>query len=357
MKHILFFGIFNPEYARTRILTEGFTALGYEIVLCNVSPRALPGARKYWALFQRGRSLRHIHFDHVFVLFPGHTVVWLARLLFGDRIIFDAFVSLFDSNVHDRALYSVHSFRAYHDRFLDWFSCTLARKVLVDTNTHRHYFIEHVGVPEKKLITVPVGAAGAWFMAGDQLQIQEHAAKPFFVGFYGSYIPLHGVPVIVQAAKILTEENIQFRLIGSGQEYTAVRLLAKKLGDIPNIKFLNNAMSREKLIENMREADICLGIFGTTKKATRVVPNKVYECAALGKPIITADTPGIREVFTDQENIFLVPRSSAQALAQAILKLAADATLRERLGAAARRQMQKHYTPEYLVKQMLNSLS
>jgi len=356
MKRILFFGIFNPEYARTRILTEGFTALGYEVVLCNVSPRALPGARKYWVLFQQGRSLRHTHFDHVFVLFPGHTVVWLARILFGNRIIFDAFVSLFDSNVHDRALYSVHTFRSYYDRFLDWFSCALAHKVLVDTNTHRHYFIEHIGVPEKRLITMPVGAAGAWFMAGDQLQIQEHTAKPLLVEFYGSYIPLHGVPVIVRAAHILAEENIQFRLIGSGQEYIAVRLLAKKLGDIPNIKFLN-AMSREKLIENMCEADICLGIFGTTKKASRVVPNKVYECAALGKPIITADTQGIREVFTDQENIFLVPPSSAQALAQAIRTLATDAILRDRLGTAVRRQMQKHYTPEHIVKQLLNSLS
>ncbi len=356
MKRVLFFGIFNPEYARTRILTEGFTALGYEVVLCNVNPRVLPGARKYWALFQQGRALRHTHFDYIFVLFPGHTVVWLARLLFGNRIIFDAFVSLFDSNMHDRALYSVHSFRAYYDRFFDWFSCTLARKVLVDTDAHCHYFIEHIGVSKKKLITVPVGAATAWFLAGDKLQIKKRDTNLLLVEFYGSYIPLHGVPIIVQAAHILAEENIQFRLIGSGQEYAAVRLLVEKLGGVPNIKFLHT-MPREKLIENMREADICLGIFGTTKKASRVVPNKVYECAALGKPIITADTQGIREVFTDQENIFLVPQSSAQALAQAILELAADKILRKRLGAVARRKMQKHYTPEHIVKQMLQKLS
>ncbi len=356
MKRVLFFGIFDPTYARTRILTEGFTKLGYEIISCRVNPRAQHGARKYWTLFRQGRALQNAHFDHVFVLFPGHTVVWLARILFGNRIIFDAFVSLFDSNVYDRALYSAHSTRAYYDRFLDWFSCALARKVLVDTDAHRHYFIERIGVPEKKLITVSVGASTAWFLAGGKLQTKRNDFEPFRVGFYGSFIPLHGVPIIVQAAHILSEENIQFSLIGSGQEYTAVRLLAKKLGGVPNIEFLNT-MPREKLIENMLTVDVCLGIFGSTEKTLRVVPNKVYECAALGKPIITANTPGIREVFTDQENIFLVPHSSARALAKAILKLAADATLRERLGGATRRQMQEHYTPEHLVKQMLQKLS
>ena len=39
------------------------------------------------------------------------------------------------------------------------------------------------------------------------------------------------------------------------------------------------------------EHDVCLGIFGTTDKAPRVVPNKVYQGVASGCAVVTSDTP------------------------------------------------------------------
>lgn len=356
MKRVLFFGIYNPKYARTRVLTEGFTELGYEIVSCRVDPRTYPGIRKYIQLWRLGKKYRSEKFDYVFVLFPGHTVVWLARMLFGNRIIFDMFVSLFDSNVHDRAVYTPHSLHATYDRFLDWFSCALAHKVLADTNVHKHYFIEQIGVHSKKLIVVPVGTSMSWFVAGDKTQVQEITTNPLLVVFYGSFIPLHGVPVIVRAAQDLADDNVQFRIIGNGQEYEATQLLVKKLGGVPNIEFISS-MSRDELIKNVYEADVTLGIFGSTEKASRVIPNKVYECAALGKPIITANTPAIREVFTDKENIFLVTPVSAHALACAVRSITADTELQKLLASGARCLMQKSYTPELIVGELVKILS
>ena len=45
-------------------------------------------------------------------------------------------------------------------------------------------------------------------------------------------------------------------------------------------------------------ATLCLGVFGTTDKARRVVPNKVFECVAVGRPVVTGDTPAIRRTKT-----------------------------------------------------------
>ncbi len=354
MKNVLFFGIFNPEYARTRVLTEGFTELGYEIISCQVDPRASHGLSKYLALWKQGRALRRKDFDYIFVLFPGHTVVWLARILFGNRIIFDAFVSLYDSNVHDRALYTQYSFKALRDRLFDYLSCALAHTVLVDTEAHKKYFVEHIDVSVDKIIVVPVGASNAWFTAYKTHRTLAHDFTQ--VSFYGSYIPLHGVSIIVRAAHLLSAESFRFRIIGSGQEYVNVQKLIKKLDDASNIEFLQH-MPRRELIKYMNMSDICLGIFGDTKKAMRVVPNKVYECAALGKPIITADTQGIRESFTDKENIFLCESSSPGALAHALRVLANNKKDMMRLGVVAYKHMQKYYTPKHIVNNLLEALS
>ena len=76
------------------------------------------------------------------------------------------------------------------------------------------------------------------------------------------------------------------------------------------------------LIERVAQADICLGIFGATDKARRVVPNKVYQTLALGKAVITAETPAVCEVFTSGEEMVTVPPGDPELLAGAIRALA-----------------------------------
>jgi glycosyltransferase involved in cell wall biosynthesis len=79
-----------------------------------------------------------------------------------------------------------------------------------------------------------------------------------------------------------------------------------------------------------------LGIFGTTSKAGRVIPNKAFQAIACGRPLITSDTPAARELLTDGSDALLVPPGDAQGLAAAVRRLAADPALAERLGGAAR---------------------
>lgn len=81
----------------------------------------------------------------------------------------------------------------------------------------------------------------------------------------------------------------------------------------------------------MSKSHICLGIFGTTPKAARVIPNKVFDALAIGRPVITSDTPAIREAFIHGENIWVVPAGDEKALAEAIITLKNDKALREHL--------------------------
>jgi glycosyltransferase involved in cell wall biosynthesis len=76
------------------------------------------------------------------------------------------------------------------------------------------------------------------------------------------------------------------------------------------------------------------------------LPKSLLEAAAYGRPIIATDVPGCREIAREGINALLVPPDDPAALAQAIERLAGDADLRRRLGAAGRRLVEDEFSSE-----------
>jgi glycosyltransferase involved in cell wall biosynthesis len=76
-----------------------------------------------------------------------------------------------------------------------------------------------------------------------------------------------------------------------------------------------------------------------------VVPNKVYQAAAVGRPLVTLDGPALREVLTPGEQCAAVPPNDPDALAAAIAGLLADAPAAQRMGAAARAKLARDFSP------------
>jgi glycosyltransferase involved in cell wall biosynthesis len=72
------------------------------------------------------------------------------------------------------------------------------------------------------------------------------------------------------------------------------------------------------------------------------LPSVLLEAMASGMPVITAETCGMPDVVENDFNGLLVPPADAQALEQAVLRLAASPELRERLGQAAQQTMTRY---------------
>ena len=84
------------------------------------------------------------------------------------------------------------------------------------------------------------------------------------------------------------------------------------------------------------------------------IPRSLLEAASCGRPLITTDMPGCREIVTDGVNGFLVPPRDALALADALEKLVRDPDLRERMGRAGREMVLKDFTEQQVVWQTLH---
>jgi glycosyltransferase involved in cell wall biosynthesis len=154
--------------------------------------------------------------------------------------------------------------------------------------------------------------------------------------FYGTYIPLQGIDVIVAAAERLrADRSIAFTLVGDGQERARIRALADTLA-LPNLTFVDRLLP-EQLALRIAAADICLGVFDAGIKAGQVVPNKVVQCAAMQKAIITRESPAVAREFQAGLSALLVRPADPAALAEAVASLARDAQRRAALGREARK--------------------
>jgi glycosyltransferase involved in cell wall biosynthesis len=157
--------------------------------------------------------------------------------------------------------------------------------------------------------------------------------------FVGKLIPLHGLETILEAARLAPE--VPLRIIGSGQLDDAME------GHPPNVEWIR-WVTYEDLPREYWGAGCALGIFGTSDKAQRVIPNKAYQALACGTPLITADTRGARELLTDGENALLVPPGDAAALAEAMRLVVGDPERAKKLGAAGRQVYEERASEDVL---------
>lgn len=84
------------------------------------------------------------------------------------------------------------------------------------------------------------------------------------------------------------------------------------------------------------------------------IPKSLIEAAACGRPIVTTDMPGCRDLVTDGENGLLVPPRDAAALADALERLIDSPETRRRMGAAGREAVERLYTEEKVVQATLD---
>lgn len=83
------------------------------------------------------------------------------------------------------------------------------------------------------------------------------------------------------------------------------------------------------------------------------VPKVLLEAAATGRPIITTDHPGCREVVRNGENGLLVPVKNAQATANAIMALLEKPAIMDEMGVASHRLVQSEFAVESIVERTL----
>lgn len=354
--NICFFGGYDRDYPRNAVIRQGLRANGIGVYECRINPGGrfwvrYPLLLSRW-LSEAGAAKRPCSWLFVPEFCQKDVpLAWFLALVSSRRLVFDPLASRYETKILDWRRKPEGSLAAWWNRMIDLWALRLSSLVLADTEAHRHDYCRRFGLEPRKVGVLPVGFDDRVFSRGlvQERPDSEGEGAPFNVIFFGSFLPLHGVDVIVRAAGRVWQEDrtVRFRLIGSGQTYPRVRQLAAALG-LENIAFEEGA-SQPRLAEKIaRQAHVCLGIFGATEKAGRVVPHKIFQSMALRKPVVTSRTPAVQEFFTHRRDIFLCERADPESLALAILELRRDQSLREEIARAGYELVWEKYYPRAL---------
>jgi glycosyltransferase involved in cell wall biosynthesis len=328
---ILYFGTYERDYPRNAQVISALRSAGVEVI--EHHEPVFEARRDNWAvrwtvafrLFLAELRLRfsnHDVFDIVLVGYPGHFDVPHARRVAGKRpLVFNPLISLHDTLVGDRSRFREGLFTARVLWVVDRRALRLSDLVVSDTEANADFLAELGDLPRSRVRVCLVGAEDRLFHAG------WRPDEPFRVLFVGKLIPLHGVETILEAARLVPE--LEVRVIGSGQLDEAMEARP------PNVEWVE-WIEYDDLPREYWGAGCALGIFGTSDKARRVIPNKAYHALACGAPLITADTPAARELLRDEESALLVPPGDPSALAEAIRRVAADPDLARSLSRGGR---------------------
>lgn len=335
---VCYFGIYNPDSTRNQVLIKGLRLNKVKVIECHTRETK---NIKYWRLFKCFWQKRK-EIDVLVVGFPGHTVMplaWVLARLSGKKIIFDCFVSMYDSIILDRRTYSKWNILSLKYWLTDWLACQLADQILTDADAHSQFFVKKFRLSHKKFRTILVGADPDIIRP---LPVRED--KPYFlVHFHGTYSPIQGIPYIIRAAKLLADENIRFQIFGRTYQYQPAIELAESLG-LKNIEF-TDFIPYQELMANLAKADIALGRFGNTAKAKRCGAFKITEAQAMKKAVITAETPAMKEYLTNRENVLFCRAADPQDLADKILELKNNPALRQRIAENGYKLFKEKLTP------------
>ena len=374
----LLFGTYNSKHAANALLVADLRAAGCEVRECHeplweetrdksapyfaplgLARLALRYVASAWRL--AGRFGREASAAPLVVIgFNGQLDVLLARALDRRRrILFAPLVTVSETLIDDRAAYSARSIGGRLLRALDRLTLSAADLVVIDTQAHRDYLVEHFGIAPSRVLVQYLGAepsfavtstAGAFARPAHEVApaaaesgtpALPDAHRPLRVLCYSQYLPLHGSEVIALAARLIPiDAGIVFELVGTGPERARCEAFVRK---VPHVRMID-WIPYDELPARIAAADVVLGVFGSSVKARMVIPNKVYQAALVGRAIVTADTPAIREVFVPGESIYTIA-PEPRALADALLVLARDGALRDRLGRGARDAVERSAAP------------
>ncbi len=329
MKVCYFSTYFFKDYIRQKVLLESLKENGVQVFECIEHGKNL--LRYLKALFKYVKVQKKV--DLTIVGFRGHEILPFVQLLTKKPVIFDSFVSGYQTIVLEKKLVNKESLIAKLIKATEKYFMGKCDKILVDTIEHKNYFVKEFGLEPQKVQYI-------YLTASKEYKPRNKTTKTFTVFWYGSALPMHGLKTIIGAAKELENERIEFKLIARMNNFN-------QFFSLPMNMTVIDYLPQKELIKEIGNASVCLTGYGDTHKSNKVILGKTWQYSAMEKTMILSDTKANKEVFKDQIDCLMVKPENQKELAKAIMFLKNNGSLARRIGKNSRKTFGKKKQETY----------
>jgi glycosyltransferase involved in cell wall biosynthesis len=280
-------------------------------------------------------------YDILVIGYPGQLDIfigWVLALIKKRPLVWDVFMSIY-LIILERKLNEKSKISAWIVNKIEWLGLRLPDRLIIDTQQYSDWLQKMYGLTDQRIFLVPTGADDRIFQRAPQ---QPKKKDTFLILYYGTYISNHNVPLMIEAAHLLSgNKSIQFKFIGNGPDREKSEEIARSYS-LENILFVD-WLDKEDLVKEVFQADICLGVFGNTPQSLMTIQNKIYECLAMGKVVISGDSETIQSTFEHRKHIYLCKRE-AKSLAAAIGDLFKNQELCEQIAKSGYERFCSNFT-------------
>jgi glycosyltransferase involved in cell wall biosynthesis len=177
----------------------------------------------------------------------------------------------------------------------------------------------------------------------------------FVVGYVGTHGLAHGLDTVLEAAKRLGQRpDVRFLLVGDGAERSRLeqRVRAER---IENVRLMGS-VPRDRMNEVYATLDAALVTLRKSELFTSVLPSKIFEIAAMARPIVLSVDGEARALVEASGGGVFVPPEDVGAMLGAIVRLVEEPALGVRMGLAGRTYVASHFDRETLAHAYLEIL-
>jgi glycosyltransferase involved in cell wall biosynthesis len=242
-------------------------------------------------------------------------------------------------------------------RMSEWLERFLYRhadRVMVNSPGYQ----EHVEVRGgRRVELVPNGSDPSMFDPSDKgiMFRRFHNLESKFVALYaGAHGMSNDLGVVLEAAKIVEDTDIQIVLLGDGKEKANLQAQADELG-LTDVTFAPS-VPKSEMPDALAAADACIAILKPLDEYKTTYPNKVFDYMAAGRPVVLAIDGVIREVVEMAGCGFFAEPGNPSALADAIRALATDKEKAREMGLKGRAYLEAHFSRTAIGEKLLNLL-
>jgi glycosyltransferase involved in cell wall biosynthesis len=207
--------------------------------------------------------------------------------------------------------------------------------------------------PREKFTTVYSGLDVEPFLAADQHRPRMRAELGYtdqhvVIGKIARLFHLKGHEYLIAAASGVVRAcpQVRFLLVGDGLLRSDLESQIRQAG-LENYFHFTGLVPPQRIPELVGALDVLVHV-SLREGLARALPQALIA----GKPVVSYDVDGAREVVLDGATGFLLPPKTVEPLAEALIRLATDAGLRERLGRCGRQRFTEQFRHEHMTRQL-----